>query len=430
MKLRVLSLVILVASFGSLAGEKGRLLAQDSETVKFYSKNQLKCPAEFLSNFLKRGQAKKAEEPDTPKTKELCTSVINSCCSAAELDLMVSMFNKSKEEMKPHLKQITYFLEYISTTDTEKFVEKYPIKEDLKAEASNLLKESIKALRNDVKLTISKIESYFNTALMNYSGLICQACDNRFGSFFSPSNTLTASPDMCTSLFENESSFAPLSSNLMLLLPLANLLSPPTDPAYKVENFEKSIQAKTNLISKCKANEDSGDVLTDEDLDKEVQEAEKATTDIGVSGAVPKSDDERPRLKKPCETLCISLLPSASFRLPFDFYGVINYVHNALIKEYPSATYPPMNVIPAANIEFYPDVKKLLPTSIIYLEPTAINFRSFPLPKSYFELAKVEEIKETTLTKSEIFIPMKEGELSIWKKIYNVLFGWIFGRYT
>lgn len=429
MKLRILSLVILVASFSSVLGEKGKLLTKKSETEEFYSKNPLKCPNEFLSLFLERGKAKKNEEPNNEKTKELCSHVINSCCSSPELDRMVEMFNKGKEEIKPHLKQLKYFLEYISTTNTDKILEKYPIKEEMKEDEKNKLKSSILKLKSDVKLSISKVESYFNTMLMNYSGLICQVCDNRFGSFFHSKTELITSEEQCTNMFDNESSFAPINSNLVLLLPLANLLSPPTDPAYKVENFEKSIEAKTNLISSCRGNDDSGDVLSEEDLIKEVKENEKKNIDSGVSSSGPKNDDERPRLDKDCEALCISLLPWAPLKLPFDLYGVINYVHNALIKEYPSAAYPPLDVIPAANIDFYSNSKNKFPISVIYLEPTAFNFRSFPLPKSYFELSKVEEIKETTLAKEEILIPMQEEELSIWKKIYNVLFGWLFEKY-
>lgn len=422
MKAALLSVLVLAAVLNSFRG--ARILPPKTQDKKekntFYNRNVIECSVPFLSFLSKTRHSGPGE---TDKVKPYCMELEATCCTKVEVDLFVKEFRAGKANMLPHLAYIENFLNYLSSIDTEKLYDGHPLKaKDGDKEKDEIFK-SMKGLKSDAKVTLSGIQNYFNAVAMDYSGLICQVCDNRFGSFFKlDAAKVVVSKSECDNMFQNELKFTALGSNLSLLLPLANSLVKTEDPKLKFAGFEELLKKKVDLINSCKEKEEVDNNLTDEEITK--QAALRQSTDAGVVQTGSEDTDEG-RLLGQCDAYCKELLPFSKFRYPFEIYTVMDYVHRALLKVAPSEAYQPKPPPPNPAIQFYSalNVDNLVKT--LGIKPTGLHFFNFPLTRQEYQVVEVAEVEKSTMKDEELAPPPKG--LSFGQKLYNIFFGWMFG---
>ena len=409
------ALILSVSPSRILAGKQPQTKTEND----LYAKNLRKCNDPFLNLLL----GKRSGQVTTDKVKGTCPELKTSCCSPDEVSALVKQLDNVKARMKPHLNQISDFLNYIGALSGDKLKEDFPFEANLDETKKEQLTTSVKNIPNDAKLTQSSIEDYFNTVLKTYSGLICEACDDRFGSFFfdrERGGRLIMSIDECNQGYSNEGKFMAFGGTLALLLKLANKLEPPTDSNLKLESFDALLKSVNQVIDDCKEKEEDAKLeATDAELVKD-QKIEIDTNAETQADAIVKITPKK------CEDYCRSMLPFAPFELPFDPYPVMEYLHKALSKKYPVSQYPPKPKIAPETFVVFQSVKGIDADKEISIEPNGIFFSMFPIEAKLYEIAEIKPVEPSKLNENDI---NPRTQLTFGQKLYNIFFGWLFGKY-
>lgn len=426
-----------------LTGSKMTLRKEDST----YKNNRLGCADDFLKELLPMTKRSKIDHAEVQKE---CDANTISCCSSDEVKSLIEMTSAGKKQLAEQAKSIASFVDFASSLDAKKFADSAPITEEIGNEAPDSLeyKEKIEKianerasfeslLKNDLKVSKVNIDGYFNNLSMSQSGLICQACNSKFGSFFfsktgnsDPSSALKLeiSKDHCMNHYDNENRMIGFLAQLEMMLKVVEKQGIfANEDEFKSEYFNKQLMAAKDQLNRCRTSDDEFTDLTDEEIVAKEKEKETKTTgesqintDTGVE--LPKS-----KMSSECENLCRRFLPFSPVRFMVDPFPMMNYLISVLDNfANEGSLKKPETMKPAEPVVFFEKLQGKADNVPLFFRPNALFFYNFPVKYENFKVVDIEEIKLTNMSKKEI---VSTRELTIWQKIYNFLFGWFLTPY-
>lgn len=434
--------VALFLSFHEIqGGGSGRLLVDES----IYKNNDRRCNPVFLA--LLTGQAKPSAK--TQDAKEICENLESSCCSKQDIDLMINKMKPAQEEIKKQMKFLSSFLEFSNSLNTEELIKnipaevwaevetetaeekqpaldpktKKPFPDQKQQEIRNQRKEK---KRKDFEKTIREMQTqnneiqtnlntYFNDVVRNYSGMICSVCDPRFSHFLSTDKKILISREQCSDYLANQTRLLSLALDIGTLVAIANKLEVKSEERFTYQNFKKKLKDIQAEMGPCFENESDEMDLTDSQIDK-LNES-KLVDDDGVS-------DDLKYLNR-CGNICKSSLATAPFQLGFNLVDTMEYIMKVLK---PLSSKPELANVPLPSKEpiyFFESVARYEETEIGFQE-TSLYFSGFPVEAKLYQVVEVKPIVYEKPKQDDV-IP--KIPLTFWQKLFNVLFGWLFGKY-
>lgn len=405
-----------------------------------YKGNRLGCADNFLKELLPMTKRAKI---DHAEVKKECDANEISCCSSEEVKSLIEMMASAKEQLAKQAKEIAQFVEFASSLDAKMFAESAPISEEIGNEApeSPEYKEKLakmenerasfeSLLKNDLKVSKVNVDGYFNNLSMSQSGLICQACNSKFGSFFysrsekpdpKDSIKLEISQDQCSRSYENENKMIGFLAQLEMMLKVLEKQQIIADEdELKSEYFNKQLEVTKDLLTRCKVSSDEFVDLTDEEIEKKKAADSQMSTDNGTEPSQSKASNE-------CENLCRRFLPFSPVRFMIDPFPMMRYLTTALSKfANESSLKPPAISESSKEVVFFEKLQGKADNVPLFFKSNALLFYNFPVTQKNFNVVDIEEIKKTNMKEEEIVPPRN---LTAWQKLYNLLFGWFLTPY-
>lgn len=405
----IASLLEIFILLSSVFSNGGKLLTQKKEKT-IYDRNLKGCNDRFLDTFL----GPKRKQPNTAKAKEICADIQVSCCDAGDMQEKLKEMEHAKNVMKGQLNYMNEFLDFVSRLPVEEFLtEVKKIKMKTEEEQTKLIETYRSLIKSDAEGSKSNLVMFFNGVVKSYSGLICLACDDRFGEFFWKTEPkLSINEYQCYDTLEDSYKFMSIGSQIEMLLQIANLIETPSSDEFDHKKFADELAFKMKLAKNCLPPE------RDEFADDGVQSISELSN--------PNLDEDRTIQPPECDSICRNNLPFAPFILPFNPVPQMKYIESVLGKRFKKEV-PVVDEPNLTPLVFFRNVFGADGDKKVILQENSLYFKAFSVIEKEYEIVKLPEMKENDIPEEDL-IPRKP--LSIWKRLYNFLFGWFAEPYT